>query len=237
MSDVKVARVVGSTETAAAQARENAVSTEMLRLVMEEHENAVERIEELEGDRGQLEADSDLARWQYQAVPQVLEDLEAVHSCTRRDLASSERVVARLEEEIVAARSGAGTAEQRAEDLEKNLEKVRNSCFEFQARAVAAEGGQAATADEARRALEAAAGREEALLAVVKVGESEVMESLWSGQGLIRERWCCARGWWMMAVIIGNSWNLDLLLFLRTPHHGHTLVTDNHINTHIKLNW
>ena len=64
-------------------------------------------------------------------MSQVLKDLEAVHSCTRRDLALSERVVARLEEEIVAARSGAVTAEKRAEGLKENLEKVRKSCFEF----------------------------------------------------------------------------------------------------------
>ena len=25
------------------------------------------------------------------------------------------------------------------------------------------------------------------------------MKSLCSGQGLLRERWCCARGWWMLA--------------------------------------
>ena len=36
-------------------------------------------------------------------------------------------------------------------------------------------------------------------------GEDVVMESLWSGQGLLRERRCCARGWWMMAVITGLS--------------------------------
>ena len=63
-----------------------------------------------------------------------------------------------------------------------------------------------------------------------------VMESLWSAEGLIRERWCCARGWLMLAVITGDKWNFVLLLFLCTPHYGHTLVTDNHINTHIQLN-
>ena len=29
---------------------------------------------------------------------------------------------------------------------------------------------------------------------------TSVMESLWSWQDLLRERWCCARGWWIMAV-------------------------------------
>ena len=153
VGDVELARAVGSMGAAAAQARENAVSTGLLRSMMEEHENAVKRIEELEsivdkleGDRAYLKADSDLARRQYQAVSQVLEDLEAVYSCTQRDLASSERVVARLQEET----------------------------YEFQARAVAAEDGQAAAADEAWRAAKATAAREEVLLAAVKVGESEV---------------------------------------------------------------
>ena len=31
-----------------------------------------------------------------------------------------------------------------------------------------------------------------------------------------------------------EAWNLVLLLFLCTPHHGHTLVTDNRIITHIQ---
>ena len=31
------------------------------------------------------------------------------------------------------------------------------------------------------------------------------MESLWSGQGLLRQRWCCAWGWWAMAVLTGLS--------------------------------
>ena len=30
-------------------------------------------------------------------------------------------------------------------------------------------------------------------------------EGLWSGAGLMRERWCCARGWWMLAVLTGDS--------------------------------
>ena len=30
-----------------------------------------------------------------------------------------------------------------------------------------------------------------------------LMESLWSGQSLLREMWCCARGGWMMAVLTG----------------------------------
>ena len=43
------------------------------------------------------------------------------------------------------------------------------------------------------------------------------------GEGLIRERWCCARGWWMMAVFIRNAWNLVLLTSLNTLHqHTHT---------------
>ena len=52
-----------------------------------------------------------------------------------------------------------------------------------------------------------------------------VMESLCVGMGLIRERWCCARGWLMIALLTGDTWNLVVLLFLRTPHHGHTLAT------------
>ena len=40
-----------------------------------------------------------------------------------------------------------------------------------------------------------------------------VMESLWSGEGLVRERWCYARGWLMIAVLTGDTWNLvDVLL-------------------------
>ena len=40
----------------------------------------------------------------------------------------------------------------------------------------------------------------------------------------------------MMAVIRGDTWNLVLLLFLRTSHHGYTLVTDIHIKKTIQLN-
>ena len=38
----------------------------------------------------------------------------------------------------------------------------------------------------------------------------------------------------MMAVFKEDTWNLVLLLFLRTPHNGHTLVTGHHIKTHIQ---
>ena len=96
---------------------------------------------------------------------------------SRSKEASANAGLARLEEEINMARSGAVNAKKRAKYLEKNLEKVRNSCFEFQPRAVTAEGGQAAATDEASRAqdaAEAAAARDEALLAAVKVGESEI---------------------------------------------------------------
>ena len=61
---------------------------------------------------------------------------------------------------------------------------------------------------------------------------TRVMESVCARRVLYGKRWCCARDWWIMAVITGDTWNLVILLFLRTPHHGHTLVTDNHINTH-----
>ena len=50
---------------------------------------------------------------------------------------------------------------------------------------------------------------------------TSVMESLWSGQGLLRERWCCARGWWMMAVITDLSQEIHLTSFSRyflVPH-------------------
>ena len=134
VDDVELARTVGDMEAVAAQAQENAVSAGLLHLLMEVHEGTAESVEalesivvKLEGDRDQLEADSYLARRQYQAVSQVLEDLEAIDSCTRRDLASSERIVARLEEEIVATRSGVMNTEKRLEDLEEKLVKVRNS--------------------------------------------------------------------------------------------------------------
>ena len=43
----------------------------------------------------------------------------------------------------------------------------------------------------------------------------DLMESLWSGQGLLRERWCCARSWWMLTVltglIAGDTGNLVVL--------------------------
>ena len=71
------------------------------------------------------------------------------------------------------------------------------------------------------------------------IDENGVMESLWSGRGLLRKRWCCARGWWMMAgahrIIAGDAWNLVVLSSLSTPFHGHTLVTYHHIyNTSIQ---
>ena len=57
---------------------------------------------------------------------------------------------------------------------------------------------------------------------------SSVMERFWNGPGLLREKWCCARGWWMLAVLTGDTWNLVLSLYLSNPHHGHTLVTYTH---------
>ena len=72
---MELARAVGGMGSAAAQARENALSTGMLRSMMEDHENAVKRIEELESlvnklqmGRAYPKADSDLARRQYEAV-------------------------------------------------------------------------------------------------------------------------------------------------------------------------
>ena len=130
VDDVELARAVEGVVAAASQAQEDAVSTELLRTMMEEHGNAVERIEELENivdkleeDRGQLEADLDLARRQYQAVSHVFENLEAVHSCTRRDLASLDRVVARLEQEINVARSGAVNEESGPKTSKKILRR------------------------------------------------------------------------------------------------------------------
>ena len=65
------------------------------------------------------------------------------------------------------------------------------------------------------------------------------MESLWSGQGLLRERLCCTRGWWMMAgpVLTGLSQEIHGTSFshcLSTPNHGHNLVTYPYINTTIQ---
>ena len=37
-------------------------------------------------------------------------------------------------------------------------------------------------------------------------------------------------------LIAGDTWNLVILLSVSTPHHGHTLVTYNHIRTTIQLN-
>ena len=69
---------------------------------------------------------------------------------------------------------------------------------------------------------------------------TSIIESLWSGKGLIQERWCCARGWWMMAVLTRDTWNLVLLLFLQYPtlwayaRNIHTQVHTQH--THKTLN-
>ena len=41
----------------------------------------------------------------------------------------------------------------------------------------------------------------------------------------------------MIAVFTGDTWNPVLILSLSTPHHGHALVIDNHIDIHIQLNW
>ena len=55
-------------------------------------------------------------------------------------------------------------------------------------------------------------------LSIHLIDHTNVVESLWSGQGLTRERWCCARSWWNIAVltglIAGDTWNLVLLLSL-----------------------
>ena len=68
------------------------------------------------------------------------------------------------------------------------------------------------------------------------------MKSLRSGQGLLRERCgtACARGWWMLAgahrIIADDTRNLVVLSSFSTPHHGHTLVTYNHMRTTVQLN-
>ena len=62
---------------------------------------------------------------------------------------------------------------------------------------------------------------------------TSVMESLWSGEGLIRERWGCARDWWMIAAQAcrRETLNLVILPYHGIPrHHGYVLVTDNRIN-------
>ena len=67
------------------------------------------------------------------------------------------------------------------------------------------------------------------------------MESLWSGQGRLREKWCCARGRLVdtgrdYKLIAGYAtWNPVLPLSLSTPHHGHILITYTQINTTIQL--
>ena len=43
---------------------------------------------------------------------------------------------------------------------------------------------------------------------------TSVMSSLWSGEGLTRERWCYPRGWSMITVLIGDTWNLVYYCFL-----------------------
>ena len=90
------------------------------------------------------------------------------------------------------------------------------------------------------------AGTEPVVLRVVQVKGGPLfphplVDSLWSGQGLLRERWCCARGWWMLAVltrlIAGDTWNLVSLSSFSTPHHAHTLATyTHHMDTNIQLN-
>ena len=49
-----------------------------------------------------------------------------------------------------------------------------------------------------------AAGQELSPAEMLVQKTTSVMESLWSGQGLLRERWYCAQGWWMMAVLTGS---------------------------------
>ena len=70
---------------------------------------------------------------------------------------------------------------------------------------------------------------------------SSVMEYLWRRQGLLRKKWCCAWGWWMMGGQAYRRRYMEprFLLSLSTPHQdGHTLVTDNYINTTIQpYNW
>ena len=66
---------------------------------------------------------------------------------------------------------------------------------------------------------------------------TSVMESLCSGQGLLRER-CAVLGvggrWRCSQAYCRRCMNLVLLLFLSTPHHGHTFVAYAHINTTIQ---
>ena len=47
------------------------------------------------------------------------------------------------------------------------------------------------------------------------------MECLWSEQGLLQERWCCARGRWIMAVLTGLSQTIHVTSFsysVLVPH-------------------
>ena len=43
------------------------------------------------------------------------------------------------------------------------------------------------------------------------------MENLGSGEGLVRERWCCAWGRLKIAVLTGDTWSLVYCYFL--VHH------------------
>ena len=43
---------------------------------------------------------------------------------------------------------------------------------------------------------------------------TSVMSSLWSGEDLTRERWFYARGWFMIAVLTGDTCNIVYYCFL-----------------------
>ena len=46
-----------------------------------------------------------------------------------------------------------------------------------------------------------------------------VMESLWSGEGLIWESWCYARGWLMIAVLTGDMHGTSFTCYYNlVPH-------------------
>eukprot|EP00903_Cladosiphon_okamuranus_P015003 g13882.t1 len=144
-----------------------------------------ERIEELQANEDMMTADlastsaeletakTDLERAaeKHEAASKALSDQEALSSGLQEELASARSSAAELEAARDKARAVAEEAENKSEELSETLNAVRDSCFEYQARAMTAERSvEDLTADVTRLEDEARAAlsREDALLALEK---------------------------------------------------------------------
>lgn len=115
---------------------------------------------------------------QQAAASKALCDQEVLNSGLREELASANSAAAELEAAKERAHAAAEEAVDKSKEMENTLAGVRDSCFEYQARAVTAEGSLEELAADVARLQELgkeALSREEALLAVVEASKNTAL--------------------------------------------------------------